>query len=67
MVLEKWPVMMSSWCLAYRGCMISLSSAAISKHLILEGLSRRSIMPVMPPCLSASVIVSHPYWMSLDA
>jgi hypothetical protein len=47
--------------------MMVLSSAASSKHLILEGLSRRSIMPVMPPCLSASVMVSQPYWMSLEA
>mmetsp|Transcript_11053 Transcript_11053/g.36462 ORF Transcript_11053/g.36462 Transcript_11053/m.36462 type:complete len:218 (+) Transcript_11053:675-1328(+) len=47
--------------------MIALSSLANSAALILLGLSRRSIMPVMPPCLSASVIVSHPYWISFEA
>mmetsp|Transcript_16226 Transcript_16226/g.50199 ORF Transcript_16226/g.50199 Transcript_16226/m.50199 type:complete len:292 (+) Transcript_16226:705-1580(+) len=47
--------------------MMPLSSSERSNALSLDGLSRRSIMPVMPPCLSASVMVSQPYWMSLDA
>ena len=47
--------------------MMPLSSSLSSNALIFDGLSRRSIMPVMPPCLSASVIVSQPYWTSFEA
>mmetsp|Transcript_19762 Transcript_19762/g.59136 ORF Transcript_19762/g.59136 Transcript_19762/m.59136 type:complete len:273 (+) Transcript_19762:577-1395(+) len=66
-VFEKWPEIMSSWCFTYNGRMISFNSSANSKHLIFDGLSKRSIMPVTPPCFRASVWVSQPYWINFEA
>ena len=67
MVLEKCPVMMSSWCFSLQRAHDVLEFLRQVEGADLCRLDRRSIILVMPPCLRPSVTVSQPYWISLDA
>ena len=60
-VLEKCPLMISSWCFSNNGRMIVFNSLESSNALIFAGFDKRSIIAVIPPCFKASVITSQPY------
>ena len=64
---EKVPVRIFSICFLNSGVNISFRSSDKSYALILAISVNLSIIFVIPPCFSASVIVSHPCWTNLEA